>query len=85
MITIFGVPVFGVILPFIGRRTIPLNGDGSVVDTGQYDMTEETGAYYTRPMVFEWLGFGCGLGPALVYSARTNEPVDPPWLAVEGA
>lgn len=30
--------IFGVILPFIGRRMIPLNLDGSIVDTGEADM-----------------------------------------------
>lgn len=72
--------IFGLILPYIGRRTIPLNRDGSVVDTGQADMCDEVGPYYTKPLVFEWLGFGTGLGPSPVYDARTGEMIDPPWL-----
>lgn len=37
---IFGVPLVGVILPFIGRRCIPINRDGSIVNTGEDDLTD---------------------------------------------
>lgn len=77
---LFGFPVFGVILPFLGRRTIPLNRDGSVVDTGEADMLNEVGPYYVRPWVFEWLGKGIPLTPSLVYETRSGQPVGPPWL-----
>lgn len=73
-------PILGVLLPFIGRRRVPLNRDGSVVDTGELDMCDEIGPYYTLPLVFEWLGFGFGLGPSPVYDSRTDQLIDPPWL-----
>lgn len=77
---LFGLPVFGVILPYIGRRRIALNRDGSQVDTGEDDICDEIGPYYVRPMVFEWLNFGFPLGPSLVYETRTGDAIDPPWL-----
>lgn len=78
---LFGFPVFGFFLPFIGRRQIPLNRDGSVVDTGEADVCDEVGPYYTRPLVFEWLGRGFGLGPSMVHDTRTGEVVNPLWLS----
>lgn len=51
-------PILGVIIPWITVRKIPLNRDLSVVDTGQFDMADETGPYYVRVLAFEWLGFG---------------------------
>ena len=77
---IFGVPLFGVILPFIGYRTVPLNRDGSFVDTGEADMCDEVGFYYVRPLVFEWLGFGKPLKDSLVYLTSTNEPTTPDFM-----
>lgn len=74
--------LFGVVLPFVGRRTVPLNRDGSVVNTGEFDMCNEVGPYYVRPLVFEWLGFGFPLTQSLVFDARTNQAIDPPWLDV---
>lgn len=73
--------MLGTLIPYIGRRKVPLNRDGSVVDTGEFDMLNEIGPYYVRPLVFEWLGFGFPLGQSLVFDARTNQPIDPPWLS----
>jgi hypothetical protein len=75
--TIFGLPVFGVILPFIGKRRIPLNRDGSFVDTGEFDIIDEKGFYYVEPWVFEWLGRGCPLSASLVHLSATGEVVTP--------
>ena len=55
---LFGLPLFGVILPFIGRRRIYLNRDGSIVDTGKVDILDERGPLYIDPVVIEWLGAG---------------------------
>lgn len=74
---IFGIPVFGGILPYIGRRKIPLNRDGSIVDTGEMVMDDEKGPLYVKPWVFEWLIFGFPLSASLVYDSRTNEVVTP--------
>jgi len=50
--------LFGTILPWVGVRKIPLNRDGSIVDTGEGDLTDEVGYYYVRLIAFEWFGFG---------------------------
>lgn len=76
---LLGLPLFGVILPFVGRRRIPMNRDGSVVDTGHVDMTDEAGPFYVEPVVFEWLGYGRPLTKSLVFDARTGSPVPCPW------
>lgn len=78
---LFGYPVFGFFLPFIGRRQIALNRDGSQVDTGEADICDEVGPYYVRPLVFEWLGFGFPLTQSCVHETKTGEIVDAPWLA----
>lgn len=52
------LPIFGFFLPYIGMRTIPLNKDLTMVDTGKVDLADEVGYYYVRCLVFEWLGFG---------------------------
>jgi hypothetical protein len=75
-LTIFGYPVFGVILPYIGRRTIPLNRDFSVVDTGEEFMDDEVGWYFTKPLVIEWFGLGAALWPSPVYITSTGEALD---------
>lgn len=80
---LFGIPVIGVILPYIGRRRIALNRDGSQVDTGRFDACDEVGPYFVMPLVVEWLGFGRSLGPSLVYETCSGEPIDPPWLPPE--
>lgn len=56
-----GCPVFGFWLPFVGARTIPVNRDGSIVDTGMDDVTQEIGAISVRVFAFEWLGGGLAL------------------------
>jgi len=77
--TLFGFPVFGVILPYVGRRVIALNSDGSQVDTGEYDICNEVGPYYVKPWVLEWLGLGFGLDTSSVYETKTGQIVNPPW------
>lgn len=74
---IFGVPLIGVILPFIGKRRIPINRDGSIVFTGEDDLLDERGFYYVEPWVFEWLGRGWPLTRSLVRRTDTGEVVDP--------
>ena len=76
---ILGFPLWGFWLPFVGRRTVPLNADGSVVDTGLADITDEVGPYYSRPVVFEWFGVGVPLAPSYVYRTGVEGPVVPPW------
>jgi hypothetical protein len=41
---ILGIPLDGVILPYLGRRRLALNCDGSYVDTGK-DVMDERGFY----------------------------------------
>lgn len=77
---IFGLPIFGFFLPYIGRIKLHLNGDGSVVDTGKADVLDEVGPYYVTPLTFEWFGFGMPITKSMVYSTKTNEAVDPPWV-----
>jgi hypothetical protein len=71
-IYIFGVPLFGVILPFIGKRRIALHRDLSVVDTGEDDILDERGFYFTEPWVIEWLGRGRALTKSSVCHADTG-------------
>lgn len=73
---VFGLPVVGVILPYIGRRRIPLNRDGSIVETTADDILDERGFYYVEPVVFEWLGFGFPLTDAYVHLTSTGQQVD---------
>lgn len=73
---IFGYPVFGFYLPFIGKRRIYLNRDLSFVDTGKFDLCDERGPYYTEPMVIEWLGFGVAFGYTVVFDSMTHKPVE---------
>jgi hypothetical protein len=81
---IFGIPVLGVILPFIGKRRLPLNRDGSYVDTGEACLEDEVGYYYLEPVVFEWLGFGFALTQAYVHLTTTGEIVEPEWDVAGG-
>lgn len=76
---LLGFPIFGVILPYIGRRRISLNRDGSFVDTGEMILDDERGFYYVEPWVFEWLGSGFPLSKALVRRTDTGEVVTPEW------
>lgn len=82
--SIFGIPIFGVILPFIGKRHIPLNRDGSFVDTGEALLEDEVGYYFVEPLVFEWLGFGMPLSPAYVRLTSTGEIVEPEFNVAGG-
>ena len=72
-LTLWGIPVIGVIIPFIGKVRIYLNRDGSQVDTGQIDAHDEYGPLYVEPIVFEWLGFGFPLTPAVIKDSKTGE------------
>ncbi len=63
-LSIFGVPLIGVILPYIGKRRIYLNRDGSMVDTGQHDILDERG-WPLKPRT-------------LVYRTDTGKVVDNP-------
>lgn len=75
----FGLPLFGFFLPFVGRRRIALNRDGSFVDTGEELMDDEKGFYYVAPWVFEWLGLGQPLTRSVVRRTDTHEIVTPDW------
>jgi hypothetical protein len=55
---LFGVPVFGFVLPAIRLTKIPLTRQMEIVDTGLVDMADEVGYYFVRLIAFEWLGFG---------------------------
>ena len=68
-------PIMGVILPFIGKRRIALNRNGSVVDTGEALLDDERGFYYVEPWVFEWLGFGFPISKSYVRRSDTDEIV----------
>ena len=72
---IFGIPLFGVILPYIGKRRIPLNRDLSVVDYSEDDIRDARGFYYVEPWVFEWLGSGFGLTSGILRRTDNDEPV----------
>lgn len=76
---IFGIPVFGVILPFVGKRRIPLNRDGSIVDTGLDLIDDERGYYYVEPWTIEWLGLGVPISRSFIRLCSTGEIVEPPW------
>ncbi|KTS51397.1 hypothetical protein NS230_13680 [Methylobacterium indicum] len=76
---LFGLPVLGLLVPWITRRKLALNADGSFVDTGIEMIEDEVGPYYVRPAVLEWLGFGIPLSQSLVYRTADDEPVDAPW------
>lgn len=73
---LFGIPVMGVILPFIGRRRLALNRDGSLVNTGEFDLADEVGFFYIEPWVVEWLNFGITITDAPVRLTSTGEIVD---------
>lgn len=74
---VFGIPLFGVILPFIGWRRIPINRNGSFVDTGEEMIENERGYYYVEPFVIEWMGCGWPLTTSQVRLVSTGEIVDP--------
>ena len=70
-------PILGVVIPWIAKRRIPLNRDGTVVDTGQFSSDDERGYYFVNVWEFEWLGLGIPLYPARVRLTSTGEFVDP--------
>lgn len=72
-----GVPIFGVLLPFIGVRRLGLNMDGSHFDSGEMDILDEASKApaYADVWVVEWLGFGRPLAPCVIRNARTGEPI----------
>lgn len=55
---LFGYPIFGFFLPFIGFTNLAANGDGGLVDTGVDDIRDERGPYFFRVLAIEWLGVG---------------------------
>lgn len=70
--------LFGVVLPYIGPRTLPMNRDGTLYDSGERDLLDERAPYYVRLWVVEWLGIGIPLrSRVLLRDARTGEPVEP--------
>jgi hypothetical protein len=79
-----GLPIFGGLVPYVGRRRLALNKDGSFVDTGLNDIVNEVGYYYVEPVVLEWLNMGVPLTAAHVHLTATGEIVEPTF-AVAGA
>lgn len=74
---VFGLPVFGFILPFLGFRRLPMNRDGSIFDSGETDLFDEVAPFYAEVFAFEWLGFGFPLWPyAKLRDSRTGKPVE---------
>lgn len=66
----------GGLLPFIGKRRLPVNRDGSPFDVGAFDLLDEDAPFYIRIWAVEWLGFGLPLWPwAVVHDANTNQPI----------
>ena len=53
----------GFLMPFIGYRRLPMNGDGTPFDSGEVDILDEVAPFYVDVFVFEWLGFGFPLWP----------------------
>lgn len=77
--------VIGTVIPYIGRRNIPLNADGSVVDTGEFDLVDEVGPYFMRAWVFEWLGFGLMFGKPKFFRTIDGTPADELFRLLEGS
>lgn len=63
------------LVPYIGRRRIDINRDGSLVDTGMFNLSDERGYYYVKPWVFEWLIFGFPLSKSHVYLSSDDSIV----------
>lgn len=64
-------------IPFIGKRRLPMNKDGSVFDTGELDLLDEQAPFYVDVWAFEWFGFGFPIWPfAVLMDSRTGKPVD---------
>ena len=67
----------GLLIPFIGRRRLPCNRDGSLFDSGEVDLLSEDAPFYIDIWAFEWLGFGIPLWPwAVVHDAKTGAPIE---------
>lgn len=70
--------LFGVVLPYIGPRTIPMNRDGTPYDSGELDLLDERAPYFVRLWVVEWLGMGVPIWPwAQLRETATGRVVDP--------
>lgn len=82
-IMLLGVPVFGGWLPYIGRRHIPLNRDGSPVESDGL-IEEGCGFYFVKPFVVEWLGYGRPLTRSYVFRTDTGEIVNNPEFDTAG-
>lgn len=53
----------GMLFPFIGKRRLPVNRDGTPFDSGEWDLLDEVAPFYVEIWAFEWLGFGFPLWP----------------------
>lgn len=66
----------GVLVPFVGKRRLPVNRDGSPFDSGEFDLLCENAPFYVEIWAVEWFGFGIPIWPwAMVRDARTGEPI----------
>lgn len=83
-LTVFGIPVLGIILPRIGKRRLALNRDGSYVDTGEFNISDEVGFYWIELWTFEWLNLGIPLTGGHVHLTSTGEIVDPDFEVAGG-
>ena len=67
----------GLTIPYIGKRRLPCNRDGTMFDSGEVDLLDEKAPFYVDVWVFEWLGFGFPLWPwAEMMDAKTGQPVE---------
>ena len=68
----------GMLLPFVGKRRLPVNRDGSLFDSGEWDLLDERAPFYVDVWVIEWLSAGLPIWPwAQVRDATTGQPVPP--------
>jgi len=66
----------GILIPFIGKRRLPTNRDGSPFDSGEFDLLCEKAPFYVEVWAAEWFGIGVPIWPwAMVRDAKTGEPV----------
>lgn len=66
----------GALLPFFGKRRLPVNRDGSLVETEEFDLTKVKSAFYIEVWSIEWFGIGLPLeSKTYVRDANTGEPV----------
>lgn len=67
----------GFVFPFVGRRRLPVNRDGSPFDSGKFDLLCENSPFFVEVWVMEWLGYGVPIWPwAIVKDTRTGRPVE---------